>query len=263
MLLSAMLYSFPRSAILAMWKQDYFRQGSRGGLRLDEKGGKQYDCPGPPAAGGEITAGRGEPRPRAAGVVGQLPRVRGRTPGLLPLGRPRATSAVRLSCSNGAPGCPRGRRPRWPDGPTTKCPATTGIMPSVLRDCVRAPPHAPRAGRGVRPPAADADAVRGPRSASGSPGPARPAAGTLYLEPNREHDQRFPAASPGLGHDRGGRPGGDRQVRDLGAPVDHTPRVVAPPRRRERLGRGKARALHPAVYRDQGRRGRGCELGRR
>ena len=40
----------------------------------------------------------------------------------------------------------------------------------------------------MRPPAAGADAVRGPRSASGSPGPARPGA-----EPTRR-----PAASPPL-----------------------------------------------------------------
>ena len=68
---------------------------------------------------------------------------------------------------------------------------STVIMPSVLRGCVRAPPHAPRAGRGVRPPAAGADAVRGPRSASGSPGPVRPGAAPT----------RRPAASP-----RPGRP---------------------------------------------------------
>ena len=94
-------------------------------------------------------------------------------------------------------------------------------------------------------------------------GPRVPPRGPSTWNPTANTISGFPAASPGLGHDRGGRPGGDRQVRDLGAPVDHTPRVVAPPRRRERLGRGKARALHPAVYRDQGRRGRGCELGRR
>ena len=38
-------------------------------------------------------------------------------------------------------------------------------MPSVLRGCFRVPPPAPRAGRGVRPLAAGADAVRGSRSA--------------------------------------------------------------------------------------------------
>ena len=37
-----------------------------------------------------FTAGRGEPRHRATGIVGQLPRVRGQTPGLPPRGvRPR------------------------------------------------------------------------------------------------------------------------------------------------------------------------------
>ena len=67
-----------------------------------------------------------------------------------------------------------------------------------------------------------------------------------------------PAASPGLGHDRGGRPGGDRQVvtitgpkSALGAPVDHTPRVVAPPRRRERLGRDEGAARESTTTRSR------------
>ena len=39
---------------------------------------------------GQGISSRGEPRPRATGIVGQLPRVRGRTPGLPPRGvRPR------------------------------------------------------------------------------------------------------------------------------------------------------------------------------
>ena len=50
---------------------------------------------------------RRAPRPRAAGIAGQLPRVRGRTPGLPPAGRPPVTSAVRPACSE---------RPRIPDG---------------------------------------------------------------------------------------------------------------------------------------------------
>ena len=45
-LLSVMLYSFARvSAVLAMRRQDYFGQGSRGWLRLHEKGGKRHDVP--------------------------------------------------------------------------------------------------------------------------------------------------------------------------------------------------------------------------
>ena len=41
-----MLYSFARvSAVLAMRRHDYFGQGSRGWLRLHEKGGKRYDVP--------------------------------------------------------------------------------------------------------------------------------------------------------------------------------------------------------------------------
>ena len=67
-------------------------------------------------------------------------------------------------------------------------PRRRSCRPSVLRGCVRAAPRAPRVGQGVRSPAAGADAVRGPRSASGSPGPARPGA-----EPTRR-----PAASPPL-----------------------------------------------------------------
>ncbi len=45
-LLSVMLYSFARvSAVLWMRRQDYFGQGSRGWLRLHEKGGKRHDVP--------------------------------------------------------------------------------------------------------------------------------------------------------------------------------------------------------------------------
>ena len=42
-----------------------------------------------------FTAGRGEPRHRATGIVGQLPRVRGQTPGLPPRGaRPRLAASA-------------------------------------------------------------------------------------------------------------------------------------------------------------------------
>ena len=45
-LFSVMLYSFARvSAVLGMRRQDYFQQGSRGWLRLHEKGGKRHDVP--------------------------------------------------------------------------------------------------------------------------------------------------------------------------------------------------------------------------
>ena len=45
-LISVMLYSFARvSAVLGMRRQDYFGQGSRGWLRLHEKGGKRHDVP--------------------------------------------------------------------------------------------------------------------------------------------------------------------------------------------------------------------------
>ena len=45
-LVSVMLYSFARvSAVVAMRRADYFRQESRGWLRLHEKGGKRHDVP--------------------------------------------------------------------------------------------------------------------------------------------------------------------------------------------------------------------------
>ena len=44
--LSVMLYSLARvSAVLGMRRQDYFEQGSRGWLRLHEKGGRRHDVP--------------------------------------------------------------------------------------------------------------------------------------------------------------------------------------------------------------------------
>ena len=51
-LVSVMLYSFARvSAVIGMRRQDYFRQESRGWLRLHEKGGKRHDVPAPPSGG--------------------------------------------------------------------------------------------------------------------------------------------------------------------------------------------------------------------
>ena len=45
-LLSVMVYSFARvSAAVEMRRQDYFRQGLRGWLRLHEKGGRRHDVP--------------------------------------------------------------------------------------------------------------------------------------------------------------------------------------------------------------------------
>ena len=45
-LFSVMLYSFARvTAVLGMRRGDYFRQGSRGWLRLHEKGGRRHDVP--------------------------------------------------------------------------------------------------------------------------------------------------------------------------------------------------------------------------
>ena len=60
-LLSVLVYSFARvSAAVGMRRQDYFRQGLRGWLRLHEKGGKRHDVPGPPPG----RAGRGGVRQR-------------------------------------------------------------------------------------------------------------------------------------------------------------------------------------------------------
>ena len=51
-LVSVMLYSFARvSAVIAMRRQDYFRQESRGWLRLHEKGVQASRRPGPPSGG--------------------------------------------------------------------------------------------------------------------------------------------------------------------------------------------------------------------
>ena len=51
-LVSVMLYSFARvSAAIGMRRQDYFRQESRGWLRLHEKGGKRHDVPAHHRAG--------------------------------------------------------------------------------------------------------------------------------------------------------------------------------------------------------------------
>ena len=104
---------------------------------------------------------------------------------------------------------PRG----WSTGPSSptrraRCVPSSSIMPSVLRGGVRAPPRAPRAGQGVRPPAAGADAVRGPRSAASEarPGPsctaAAPSASDVWRRCRpctrwRHCEQRRPADGPG------------------------------------------------------------------
>ena len=95
-----------------------------------------------------------------------------------PSARAAGCAAVVLErlADRGAGGSTRGRRdpPRgWstrpePTAATSPMRPSSSIMPSVLRGCVRAPPRAPRAGQGVRPPAAGADAVRGPRSGNGN-----------------------------------------------------------------------------------------------
>ena len=62
-LLSVMVYSFARvSAVLGMRRQDYFLQGTRGWLRLHEKGGKRHDVPASPDVRGhrDVRASRHE-----------------------------------------------------------------------------------------------------------------------------------------------------------------------------------------------------------
>ena len=80
-------------------------------------------------------------------------------------GRRRPRQSLR-NCSATGPG--RGATRQRREGPPTRrrarCVPSSSIRPSVLRGCVRAPPRVPRTGQGVRPPAARADAVRGPRS---------------------------------------------------------------------------------------------------
>ena len=56
-LLSVMVFSFARvSAAVGMRREDYFRQGMRGWLRLREKGGKRHDVPAHHRAGEAIEA---------------------------------------------------------------------------------------------------------------------------------------------------------------------------------------------------------------
>ena len=56
-LLSVMVYSFARvSAVVGMRRRDYFLQGTRGWLRLHEKGGKRHDVPAHHRAAAAIDA---------------------------------------------------------------------------------------------------------------------------------------------------------------------------------------------------------------
>ena len=56
-LFSVMLYSFARvSAVLGMRRQGYFGQGSRGWLRLREKGGRRHDVPALHRAAADLAA---------------------------------------------------------------------------------------------------------------------------------------------------------------------------------------------------------------
>ena len=91
-LLSVMLYSFARvSAVLGMRRQDYFGQGSRGWLRLHEKGGKRHDVPTHHRAAAALDRLRRGGRARGA-EGGALP---DRRPCWAPADGPGARSAAR------------------------------------------------------------------------------------------------------------------------------------------------------------------------
>ena len=78
-----MLYSFARvSAVLGMRRQDYFGQGSRGWLRLHEKGGKRHDVPAHHRAAAALDAyveAAGHEGPKAALFQSMDPAGRRRT----------------------------------------------------------------------------------------------------------------------------------------------------------------------------------------
>ena len=66
-LLSVMVYSFARvSAVVGMRRRDYFLQGTRGWLRLHEKGGKRHDVPAHHRAEAAVSA-HGSSAPACAG----------------------------------------------------------------------------------------------------------------------------------------------------------------------------------------------------
>ena len=104
-LLSVMLYSFARvSAVLGMRRQDYFGQGSRGWLRLHEKGGKRHDVPAHHRAAAALDAGRLEEpkvalfqkdrRPGGAAADGPGARAAGRPGDDQAAGRGRGAAAL-------------------------------------------------------------------------------------------------------------------------------------------------------------------------
>ena len=73
-LLSVMVFSFARvSAAVGMRRQDYFRQGVRGWLRLHEKGGKRHDVPAHHRAEEAVEAyvAAGGPRGSAGAAVSE------------------------------------------------------------------------------------------------------------------------------------------------------------------------------------------------
>ena len=69
-LLAVMVCSFARvSAVVGMRVEDYYQQGKRWWLRLQEKGGKHHAVPSPPQGGGLSRRGRNRGRVRVAPVA--------------------------------------------------------------------------------------------------------------------------------------------------------------------------------------------------
>ena len=99
-LLSVMVFSFARvSAAVGMRREDYFRQGARGWLRLHEKGGRRHDVPVHHRAGEALeaylaAAGIGDARAPLFQSVDRWGRLSGRR-----LGRRAALALVKRRAS--------------------------------------------------------------------------------------------------------------------------------------------------------------------
>ena len=152
-LLSVMLCGFAWvSAVLGMRRQDYFGQGSRGWLRLHEKGGRRHDVPAPPPgsccprrlrreaggleepkgaalfqtvepAGRRLTGRALDRRLVAPGGSGSLPASSLRPPGA------RAAPPASWPSSSPRPRPPPASRPRPPAGPKPPPAASTSSRP--------------------------------------------------------------------------------------------------------------------------------------
>ena len=92
-----------------------------------------------------FTAGRGEPRHRATGIVGQLPRVRGQTPGLPPLALATLLRDQPLSTRKTSLALERGRLTGRPSAPAPGCsarPRSARRTPPADRARTATPPTA-------------------------------------------------------------------------------------------------------------------------